>query len=67
MLGNTQAAEIVCRIILQSPNLVLVNDVKSFRQSGLPLVITEIKLNHQKRQIIRRDNRKKLRDRETSR
>jgi hypothetical protein len=33
--------------------------VKSFRQNGEQLVVTETKLNHQRRQIIRRDARRK--------
>lgn len=58
MLGTSIATEVTLRIVLQSPNLVIVKDVRSFRQNGEPLTITQARLDHQKRQIMRREARK---------
>ena len=49
------AFEAVGEIILANPDLVLINDVKTFRQNGEPLVVSQSRIDHQRRQIERRD------------
>jgi hypothetical protein len=49
------AFEAVGEIILASPDLVLINDVKTFRQNGESLVVSQSRIDHQRRQIARRD------------